>query len=136
MIDSYAPRQPWWQKMDGASDGWVVECPETKWFIHYYFSPYEDMRPGAKYKLSVRVKGAPKQKDGTAFVFGVDSSDKAQAKFNKVSTADLGDDRFRVFELEGVEMPPGGWCMFGFYLPPDKPMPKVFLDCLWLTEKR
>jgi hypothetical protein len=134
MLDSYYPRDPWLKQMDGTSGGWALGCPETKWHVQYYFSPYDDMKPGLKYTLSVRVKGEPKTADGVAFAFGVHSDVAGFVKFREVNAADVPTDRFAAFELEGIEMPRDGFSMFGFYLGSQKPMPRVYLDCMWLAE--
>ena len=64
-------RSRWWQKSEGASDGWACKVPTPGWTVLHYLMLGEDFLPGRKYEIYVRVKpGKLLAKTGNAFVIG------------------------------------------------------------------
>ena len=126
-IDSGMLESSWWHRMEGATDGWALECRDSRWHVQHTFSPYDDFKPGRKYKFFVRVKGSPAEKDGTAFIVGLEGVSR------EFPAAGLSDGRFHVFEVATITAPES--LSMHLILPSkNKAMPKVFLDCLWLEE--
>ena len=64
-------RSRWWQKSEGASDGWACKVPTPGWTVLHYLMLGEDFLAGRKYEIYVRVKpGKLLAKTGNAFVIG------------------------------------------------------------------
>jgi hypothetical protein len=133
----------WWQKTEGASDGWAVRIPAAGWYVRHMFSPWDDFTPGKTYQLYIRVKAdlaspgsavaSKVLKDGKAFeaiLYG--GTPKLSVTFD---SAELKDGKWHVLKVGG----PMAWTdanAGGFYLPltRDGAVDAVYLDCLWLAE--
>ena len=64
-------RSRWWQKSEGASDGWACKVPTPGWTVLHYLMLGEDFLAGRRYEIYVRVKpGKLLAKTGNAFVIG------------------------------------------------------------------
>lgn len=124
-IDSGMIESAWWQRMDDASDNWALECPTSKWYIQHTFSPYDEFKPGAKYRFFVRVKGSSAAKDGPAFVVGL------AGKPHEFPASALADGKFHVFEVATITAPED---LSMYFILPSGVKAKVYLDCLWLEE--
>jgi len=130
-LDSGMLKETWWQKMEDASDNWVLECSVSPWYIQHTFSPYDEFTPGKKYRVFARVKGSEAEKpDGIAFVLG----GIGPKNFEAPGSA-LADGQFHTFQV--AEFTPQEPFSMYFIIPREnRAMPKVFLDCLWLEEVR
>jgi hypothetical protein len=124
-LDSGMLESKWWQRMDDASDGWALECPTSKWYVQHTFSPYDEFRPGAKYRFFVRVKGTGAAKDGSAFVVGL------AGKAHEFPATALVDAKFHVFEVATITAPE---TLSMYFILPSGVKESVYLDCVWLEE--
>jgi len=138
-------RGRWWVPQEGASDGWVCEIPLPSWTVNTQFSAFDDVVPGKKYKVFVRVKTSEPRQDGIAFGVGLykgndPGTGNASAATNvfskKIPASELADGKFHAFEVgEFVCNPSNGFYSGRLWVGTDKmESPKVFLDCIWLRE--
>ena len=132
-------RSKWWEKMAGATDGWVCAVPGYGgWVIGHSFGKNEEIVPGKKYKVFVRVKGLEKSTEGFAFqcgfYFGKISKNSIS---NKIKASELADGEFHAIEIGSVTFPADGTPgSFWFDLPRGGSLTKVFFDCMWLIEEK
>jgi hypothetical protein len=135
-------RGRWWVPMEGASDGWACEQPMPTWTVNHQFSVYDDVEPGKKYKLFVRIKASEPRSEGVAAVAGIhrggQGSDRTATGSvvpgKKIPAADLADGNYHAIEVgEFTATPISGYYIGRFWIAtPATGDPKIFLDCLWL----
>lgn len=132
---SYLERAGQWQKMDGASDGWVLKVIKPGWMVQHTFSPYDEYTVGRTYKLFVRVKGGAKKGDGVGLKVGLfDSSGASKLPAKEVPASELDETAFHIVELGPFEA--GQVLSLYLAISRDGSMPEVYFDCLWLREMK
>jgi len=124
-------RSRWWQKSDGASDGWVCKVPTPAWTVYHYLSEGEEYTTGKKYEVYIRIKqGKIIADSGNMFVCGTfDNQVHAYKPKPAIDVSKLTGDGFQVFKL-GEETDTGGL----FFATNPSVMEEFELDCFWLKE--
>ena len=131
-------RSAWWEKMEDAADSWICAVPGYGgWVLGHSFGR-EEIVPGKKYKVFVRVKGLEKSTEGLGFECGFYFGKTGKGNMsNKIKAAELADGKFHAVEIGSVTFPaegtPGG---FWFDLPRGGSLSKVYFDCMWLEEEQ
>lgn len=123
-------RGRWWEKHDGASDGWVATVVSPGWLVTFQPSLFEDLVPGKTYKVFARIKATePTQEEGLAVVCGMYDKVVGKGPTKKVQASELADGEFHaieVCEFTAVETNPFFW--MALKNPSD---PEILLDCIW-----
>jgi len=139
-------RGRWWVPQEGASDGWVCEIPATSWTVNHQFSAFDDVEPGKKYKVFIRIKASEPRKEGVAAACGLyqreymdgDRVVKARTVIaaKEISASELADGQFHAFEIgEFVAANDVNTHNGRLWIATAKAGdPKVLLDCIWLSE--
>ncbi len=139
-------RGRWWVPEEGASDGWACELPAPTWTVNNQFSAFDDVVPGRKYKVFIRVKTTEPRQEGNAVAAGLykrehmdgDQVVTAGPVFpaKKIPASELADGEFHSFEIGEFAAANEGNAYNGrLWIATDKAGdPKVLLDCIWLSE--
>ena len=81
----------------------------------------------------MRVKSTAKQREGSAFIFGI-TRDGSEGVSRTVSVSDLTPDKYQVFATRALELEPDD--LFRLCLIGEKPaVSAVSLDCYWLRKE-
>jgi hypothetical protein len=122
-----------WKKTEGATDGWAAACNTNEWFIRHMFTKWDNIVPGKKYKLFIRVKGTATGKKGKAISTGISGNRRGKYERYQFDVSQISASEFKALEVgEYVFNEKGGY--FWFALTKKRPMPMVYLDCLWLEQ--
>jgi hypothetical protein len=139
-------RGRWWVPQEGASDGWASEIPAPSWTVNHQFSPFDDVVPGRKYKIFIRIKTSEPRQEGMAVASGLYKREHLDNGLvtpagpvfpaKKIPASELADGQFHSFEIgEFVAANDvnthNGRLWIATVNTGD---PKIFLDCLWLIE--
>lgn len=139
-------RGRWWVPQEGASDGWVCEIPAPAWTVNHQFSAFDDVEPGKKYKVFIRVKASEPRTEGMALACGLYKSEhmdgdrvvKAGSVIpsKQIPASELADGQFHAFEIgEFVAANDANTHNGRLWIATVKAGdPKVLLDCIWLSE--
>ncbi len=139
-------RGRWWVPQEGASDGWVCEIPAPTWTVNHQWSAFDDVVPGRKYKVFIRVKASEPRQEGMAVAAGLHKSEHWDGdrlvpagpvfRAKQIPASELADGQFHAFEVgefvaANEANPYNGRFWVGTVKAGD---PKVLLDCIWLSE--
>lgn len=128
-------RGRWYERAEGASDGWCIKQPTNAWTIRSVFAAGEHFTPGKKYKLFLRVRGTPEADAGSkaAWNFGVSSSGAKYPIRGKETADQMKGGAWHVVQA-GQWAPENG---DNFYFATDpKVLKTIYLDCMWLEETK
>ncbi len=125
-------RSRWWQKSEGASDGWACEVPTAGWTVVDYLSEGEDFVKGKKYEIFARIKPGKKLADSGKGVLMGDFIGKLNAykPHPDWDVSKIKDGFYQTFKIGETDDPTALW----FATNPKPIMDKYWLDCFWLKE--
>ena len=127
-------RGRWYERVEGASDGWCIKQPTEAWTIRSVYAAGEHFTVGKKYKLCMRVKGTPEsgvEASKAVWNWGVSSADGKYPIRGKVTAEQMKGGAWTV--IESAEWTPANGDNFYFATDP-KTIKAVYLDCMWLEE--
>jgi len=139
-------RGRWWVPQEGASDGWVCEIPAPTWTVNHQVSSFDDVMPGKKYKVYIRVKASEPRQEGMAVAAGLHKREHGDGdhlvpggpvfRAKHIPASELADGQFHTFEIgEFVAAKEGSTYNGRLWVATVKAGdPKILLDCIWLSE--
>ena len=126
-------RSRWFQKAEGASDGWAIQCPTIGWTIRHAFDAANDFEPGKTYRLMARVKGTPVEgASGSAWQAGVSTLVDGKHKHvsKKFTAEEMTSGVWQTVEV--LRWKPQHGDLYWIALSNDKVLPVIYQDCMWL----